>query len=91
MNAIDTPTYTFNCWMDPEPVGLERLFRVVRTRGFIVNRVQANHDAHGLQIQMTVSGSRCSLMLRAQLEKLCSVRQVAPQQDEREASLLATG
>lgn len=82
MNIIDTTIYTFHCSLDPEPAGLERLFRVVRTRGFYIDRVRAEHDLHGLQIQMTVSGTRSGTMLRSQLEKLHSVRRVALQPDE---------
>lgn len=82
MMNIDTTTYTFACWIDPEPVGLERLFQVVRTRGFTVERVWAEHDGRDLQVHITVSGTRSGAMLQSQLEKLYSVQRVLLQLEE---------
>lgn len=82
MMNIDTTTYTFTCWMAPEPAGLERLFQVVRRRGFTVRRLWAEHDGGYLQARITVSGARDSAMLQSQLEKLYSVKRVLLQVGE---------
>lgn len=64
------------CRLDFEPAGLERLFQVVRRRGFVIERVSAEHDAEGLYVDLTVSGPRSPETLRAHLEKIHVVRSV---------------
>lgn len=68
--------HRFTCRLDFEPAGLERLFQVVRRRGFRIERVNAEHDADGLHVDLTVSGTRSPETLRAHLEKLHRVRSV---------------
>ncbi|MGB7754717.1 MAG: ACT domain-containing protein [Salinisphaera sp.] len=68
--------HRFTCRLDFEPAGLERLFQVVRRRGFVIERVNAEHDAEGLHVDLTVSGDRSPEMLRAHIEKMHTVRLV---------------
>lgn len=68
--------HRFTCRIDFEPAGLERLLQVVRRRGFVIERVSAEHDAEGLHVDLTVSGARSPETLRAHLEKLHTVRSV---------------
>lgn len=71
-----TKNHRFTCRIDFEPAGLERLLQVVRRRGFTVERVSAELDAEGLNVDLTVSGARPAETLRGHLEKLPTVRAV---------------
>ncbi|WP_353220368.1 ACT domain-containing protein [Salinisphaera sp. S4-8] len=76
MSSNDTSFHTINCWMQPEPVALERMLQVVRKRGFRVERFAAEHDKGRLRLRLSCSGSSCPDMLRAQLDKLHGVQSV---------------
>ncbi|MES1938087.1 ACT domain-containing protein [Salinisphaera hydrothermalis] len=76
MSEPNTEIHRFTCRLDFEPAGLERLFQVVRRRGFVIERVHAAHEADQLHVDLTVSGARSAETLRAQLEKLHVVRSV---------------
>lgn len=64
------------CRLRCEPVGLERLLQVVRRRGFGIERVNAEHDAGQLCVDLTVSGARSIETLRGHLVKLHTVQSV---------------
>lgn len=68
--------HRFTCRLDFEPAGLERLLQVVRRRGFVVERLHAEHDAEGLHVDLTVSGDRSPETLRAQIDRIHTVRSV---------------
>lgn len=76
MSESKTEMHRFTCRLDFEPAGLERLFQVVRRRGFVIERVNAAHEADQLHVDLTVSGVRSAETLRAQLEKLHVVHSV---------------
>ena len=69
-------THRLTCHLEFEPAGLERLLQVVRRRGFVVERMHAEHDEAGLHVDLTVSGARSPETLRAQLERIHTVRSV---------------
>jgi len=60
-----------------ESAALERLCQVVRIRGFRVARMAVESAGDQLDIQLTLEGTRPIEMLKAQLEKLHTVAEVA--------------
>ncbi|WP_423822950.1 ACT domain-containing protein [Salinisphaera sp. SPP-AMP-43] len=72
----DWQTYRLICRLAPEPAGLERLFQVVRRRGFVIAQVAAEQGAEELYVDLTVSGTRSVETLRAHLAKIHTLRSV---------------
>ena len=65
--------YTLSCRMNEEAAALERLCRVVRVRGFRISKVAMESTDSGMDIALTLEGSRPIAMLQSQLEKLQTV------------------
>ncbi|MCL7944131.1 ACT domain-containing protein [Marinobacter sp. ATCH36] len=78
---ISIQSYTLNCRMSQEAAALERLCQVVRIRGFRIARMAVESAGEHIEIVLTLEGSRPITMLRAQLEKLHTVAEVAFGQD----------
>lgn len=76
-------TQRFICRLAFEPAGLERLLQVVRRRGFAIERVNAEHTAEGLLVDLTVSGCRSAETLRAHMQKIHTMRSVQRPLDRR--------
>lgn len=55
---------------------LERILRVIRVRGFAVQRMEGNLNEQGMQMNLILSGSRCIHNLIEQLNKLIDIHQV---------------
>ena len=65
--------YTLSCRMNEEAAALERLCRVVRVRGFRISKMAMESTGGGIDIALTLEGSRPIAMLQSQLEKLQTV------------------
>ncbi|AFU19474.1 acetolactate synthase 2 small subunit [Actinobacillus suis] len=59
------------------PETLERIFRVIRHRGFEVLNLQAVNSGEEIAIQLTLQSQRDISLLTAQLEKLFDVLAVS--------------
>lgn len=70
-----TSTTKFECYLQQSPAALERFLRTVRVRGFEVEQMQLEPAGSHWQLSMAIRGSRCTLNLMAQLEKLVEVQQ----------------
>ncbi len=69
--------HKFNIVANQQPAMLERVLRVVRHRGFILQSLNVlNSSDNQVEIELTVSGSRPVEILQKQLDKLYDIAQL---------------
>ncbi len=65
--------YRINCQMNAMPGVLERMLRIVRVKGFILESMQAEQRGERFDMTLTVNGHGAAKQLVAQLDKLHDV------------------
>lgn len=65
-----------HCTIADQPAALERLLQTVRIRGFHVQNMDVNKQAHILKVRLTVVGARSPDLLMRSLERQHDVESI---------------